>query len=657
MAKKPEPIVRLAVQTARQIAANSGNYMAFLNTAAHNFKYNFRDQLLIYAQKPDATACAQTDFWNTHGRWVNRGTTGIALLVDTSKGYRLRHVFDMSDTNSRQGRTIPVWQMKPEYESAVIEGLENSYGELGGKPDFAECLLETAKIIVEDNFGDYCADLLSVREDSFLEELDEDSVKVWFRGLLENSVGFMLLARCGIDPNEYFSGEDFTRIYDFNTLKTLAVLGAATSDIAEMPLREIATTVLDLYREEQKQNRTFAQRSETRYNDGRTKPERSVEHGTDLQNGERLPPAQPGRARSPQGRKIWDAAAQLPGESQARDLRRDAADRGTERPSGGNRPAGHRDGGAVDGADGGGAGRDGEPESVRSDEVGGPDEQLQGSGGGSGDEGAGVRLNEPLPTEEEQRQAIEEAEDEQSSAFVISQEDIDAVLLRHDTPGKFRIYEQFLKKESADKNALFLKDEYGTGGYSISASKKLDVWYESRGIKITAEPDIKIVLSWKKAAKRVSELLAADRYLSPAEMVKYPAYREQRALIAARTEISEEFRSIINDYKDYVKQLGAPDKTVDRWYLVSCAGAFSAGQKKMHARTSEGDFILPMMRDAMQTIIGENTHLTERCENVLAGLNGPLAAPMEPSYDELNPPPQPKKEYRFTLGDTVHLGT
>ena len=181
MAKKPEPIVRLAVQTARQIAANSGNYMAFLNTAAHNFKYNFRDQLLIYAQKPDATACAQTDFWNTHGRWVNRGTTGIALLVDTSKGYRLRHVFDMSDTNSRQGRTIPVWQMKPEYESAVIEGLENSYGELGGKPDFAECLLETAKIIVEDNFGDYCADLLSVREDSFLEELDEDSVKVWFK--------------------------------------------------------------------------------------------------------------------------------------------------------------------------------------------------------------------------------------------------------------------------------------------------------------------------------------------------------------------------------------------------------------------------------------------------------------------------------------------
>ena len=116
MAKKPEPIVRLAVQTAHQITANSGNYMAFLTTAAHNFKYNFRDQLLIFAQKPDATACAEIEFWNKYGRWVNRGTTGIALLVDTDRGYKLRHVFDMSDTNSREGRTIPIWQMKPQYE-------------------------------------------------------------------------------------------------------------------------------------------------------------------------------------------------------------------------------------------------------------------------------------------------------------------------------------------------------------------------------------------------------------------------------------------------------------------------------------------------------------------------------------------------------------
>ena len=149
--KKLDSIVELAAQKTREISANSGNYMAFLTTAAHNFKYDFRDQLLIYAQKPDATACAQIDFWNKHGRYVNRGTRGIALLVDTDRGYKLRYVFDMSDTNSRQGRTIPIWKMEPRYEDTVIEALENSYGEFPDRPGLAACLLETAKVIVEDN--------------------------------------------------------------------------------------------------------------------------------------------------------------------------------------------------------------------------------------------------------------------------------------------------------------------------------------------------------------------------------------------------------------------------------------------------------------------------------------------------------------------------
>ncbi len=657
MAKKPEPIVRLAAQTARQIFANSGNYMAFLTTAAHNFKYSFRDQLLIYAQKPDATACAQTDFWNRHGRWVNKGTTGIALLVDTDKGYKLRHVFDMSDTNSRAGRTVPVWQMRPQYEGAVVEALENSYGEFSDKADFAACLLETAKIIVEDNFGDYCADLCRVKEGSLLEELDDLNTEVWFKSLLENSVAYIMLTRCGIDPQEYFSGEDFARIYDFNTLKTLAILGAAASDIAEMPLREIASTVLPLYWEEEKQNRTFAGNPDRQYNDGRTKRERSVEHGADIQNRGRLSTAQPGRAGGPAGRKIWDAAAQFPRQSPARDLHGDAADRGTEQPSGGDRPAGHRDGGAADGANGAGTGRDRVPESVRSDEMGGPDEQYQGSGGGSSAGGDRVRqLTDPLPTEEEQKAAIQAAEDEQSSAFAISQENIDAVLIRYGTEGKFSIYEQFLKKEGDDENAAFLKKEYGIGGFSVYGSKKLDIWHEGKGIKITAAPEVVTVLTWKKAAKRIGELLAADRYLSPAEKAKYPEYRRQEDARIARSKISGEFYSIINDYKDYVTQLGAQDKTVDRWYLSSCADAFSAGEKKMNARTSEGDFILPMMREAMQTIIGENTHLTERCEAVLAQLSGPLAAPLEPTYDEMNPSPAPPKEYRLTMGATVYLG-
>ena len=300
MAKKLESIVQLAAEKAHEISANSGNYMAFLTTAAHNFKYNFRDQLLIYAQKPDATACAEIEFWNKYGRWVNRGTTGIALLVDTDQGYKLRHVFDMSDTNSREGRTIPIWQMKPQYEGPVAEALENSYGEFSDKSDFAECLLQTAKIIVEDNFGDYYTELCRVKAGSLLEELDDLNTEQWFKGLLENSVAYIMLTRCGIDPQEYFSGEDFAHVFDFNTPETLSILGGAVSDISEMPLREIASTVRNLYREEQEQNRTFAGDADRRYNGGRAKRERSVGHGADVQNRGRLSTAQPGsRNRKP----------------------------------------------------------------------------------------------------------------------------------------------------------------------------------------------------------------------------------------------------------------------------------------------------------------------------------------------------------------------
>ena len=569
MAKKPEPIVRLAVQTAHQITANSGNYMAFLTTAAHNFKYNFRDQLLIFAQKPDATACAEIKFWNKHGRWANRGTTGIALLVDTDRGYKLRHVFDMSDTNSRAGRTVPVWQMKPEYEGAVIEGLENSYGELTGKPDLAGCLLETAKVVVEDNFGDYYADLLSVREGSFLEELDEDSVKVWFKGLLENSVGFMLLARCSIDPHEYFDSEDFAHVFDFNTLKTLAILGAAASDIAEMPLREIASTVLPLYWEEEKQNRTFAGNPDRQYNDGRTKRERSVEHGADIQNRGRLSTAQPGRAGGTEGRKIWDAAAQFPRQSPARDLHRDAVDRGTERPSGEDRPGGHRDGGAVDGANGAGAGRDGGTESVRSDEVGGPDEQYPGSGGGSGAGGGRVRqLTDPLPTEEEQKATIQAAEDEQSSAFAISQEDIDAVLLHGSgiADGKFRVFEQFETAHSSTENVSFLKEEYkSTTYFSVTTDRKIRAWFDRGGVKISigdlSKPEAEVTLTWKKAAKRIGQLVEAGRYLSPAEKEKYQEYHRQESvpgpLAAAPEPEHDELNPPPAPPKEYRLTLGA----------------------------------------------------------------------------------------------------
>ena len=809
MAKKLDSIIELAAQKTREISASSENYMAFLTTAAHNFKYNFRDQLLIYAQKPDATACAQIDFWNKHGRYVNRGTRGIALLVDTDRGYKLRYVFDMSDTNSRLGRTIPIWKMEPQYEDTVIEALENSYGEFPDRSGLAACLLETAKVIVEDNLGDYYTELRGVKAGSLLEDLDDLSTETWFKGLVESSVAFIMLTRCGIDPMDYFSGEDFAHVYDFDTPETLSILGGAVSDIAEMPLREIASTVLSLYRAEQRENRTFDGNSDRQYHDGRTKQERSVKHGTDIPDGGRLPPAQPGSAGGPEGRKIWDAAAQLPSEPQERLLHGDAPQRQAERPSGEDRPAGHGDGGAADGADGAGAGRDGGAEGQRSDEVGGPDEQHPGSGGGSGADRAGLRGHisgpliageelpqapvdgtsgatglqnshhdfnartdipyyyedsektellrvsdalkdhrteiaaffeahegrkergdfikgffdntyvekilsngqragyrawddvldlwrgaylsrekedflrwpsvadtiygmilldqwldpeeRPLPSEAEQISLIEKAETEKKPVFTLPQAAIDYVLCGGSSVSrrKHRIFEQFQKNEGKQENIKFLRSAYGVGGHSDAIpGSGFFVDYDGKGIKLWrgthGEPDwVEVLLSWAKVEKRIGELIAAGRYLNRAEREQYASYQEQVAEQEARSKIHDDFYGIVCDYKAFVSESKIADKTPDRWYLVSCATAFLNGNKKMYARTGEGDFILPMMRDALRTIMEDAPQLADRCEAVLAELNGPLAAPLEPTYDELNPP---KKEYRLTLGVTVYLG-
>ena len=207
-----------------------------------------------------------------------------------------------------------------------------------------------------------------------------------------------------------------------------------------------------------------------------------------------------------------------------------------------------------------------------------------------------------------------------------------------------------------------MKNEYGIGGaYPAISGRNLDESHDAKGIKISrgriSRPDAELLLRWSKVEKRIGELIRADRYLSQAEKDNYPAYREQAEVRKERGEISEEFRSIVYDYNDFVTQLGEENKALNLYYLSSCWGAFSVGEKKMHARTAEGDFILPMMREAMNTIIADNTHLTTRCEAMLEALNSDVAKPLEPTFDELNPPPEPRKEYRYHLGDTVYIGT
>jgi len=663
MPSKYQIISELASQTARDITSKAERYTDFLVTAANNYKYSFKEQLLIHAQKPDATACAEIETWNRLGRWVNKGTRGIALLVDRDTPYKLRHVFDYSDTNSRAGRVVTLWQMRPQYEEAVKESLQDSFGEVEQTADFPHFLMEIAKNAVEDNFSDYLSNLQAVKGDSFLEELDDLNLEVWLKDTLRSSVAYMALVRAGYQPSLYFTRDDFSHIYDFNTVPVISVLGAATSDISEMVIREIAETVKGLEKEEKQSNRTFARGRSSEYHESRNnKTERSYEDGTDLYDAGRLPDPRPDRSGEPEDWEVWNAASDLPPRASGRDLHRDAAGRNAEQPLGGSGRPGQPDDGQADRAEEDAQRRDRADEVRRPDEVGSADELDPELGGGSGPERSDLRVS--LPSEEEQQELIAEAEAETTSAFVISQEDIDAVLTRgsgvHE--GKYRIYEQYLKQETHEANVAFLKDEYGVGGaYPAVPGRQLDENHDGKGIKISRgsimHPDAEVLLSWKKIEKRIGELIATDQYLSQAEKEHYPAYRAEAEARRGRSAISEEFRSIVYDYNDYVTQLGEEDKRLNLYYLSSCWGAFSVGDKKMYARTSDGDFILPMMREAMNTIIADNTHLTERCEAMLASLNSDLARPLEPSYDELNPPPEPEKEYRFSLGDTIYLGT
>ena len=663
MPSKYQIISELASQTARDITSKAERYTGFLVTAANNYKYSFKEQLLIHAQKPDATACAEIETWNRLGRWVNKGTRGIALLVDRDTPYKLRHVFDYSDTNSRAGRVVTLWQMRPQYEEAVKESLQDSFGEVEQTADFPHFLMEIAKNAVEDNFSDYLSNLQSVKGDSFLEELDDLNLEVWLKDTLRSSVAYMALVRAGYQPSLYFTRDDFSHIYDFNTVPVISVLGAATSDISEMVIREIAETVKGLEKEEKQSNRTFARDRSSEYHESRNnKTERSYEDGTDLYDAGRLPDPRPDRSGEPEDWEVWNAASDLPPRALGRNLHRDAVGRNTEQPLGGSGRPGQPDDGQADRADEDAQQRDRADEVRRPDEVGSADELDPELGGGSGPERSDLRVS--LPSEEEQQELIAEAEAETTSAFVIAQEDIDAVLTRgsgiHD--GKYRIYEQYLKRDTHEANIAFLKNEYGIGGaYPAVPGRQLDENHDGKGIKISRgsimHPDAEVLLSWKKIEKRIGELIATDQYLSQAEKEHYPAYRAEAEARRGRSAISEEFRSIVYDYNDYVTQLGEEDKRLNLYYLSSCWGAFSVGDKKMYARTSDGDFILPMMREAMNTIIADNTHLTERCEAMLTALGGDLSRPLEPSYDELNPPPEPEKEYRFSLGDTVYLGT
>lgn len=578
MAAKYQLITELYRRTGVAVAKNPQAWQGFLSSACRNYKCRFDEQLLIYAQRPDAVAVAKLETWNRQfKRWVNKDSKGIAVFDPKGRRNTLKYYFDVSDTHEGYygSRPVPIWQMDERYEQAVMERLSDRFGDVENT-DLASALMETAKNAVEDNLQDYFSQLKDCTKDSFLEELDDFNIEVVYRRLAANSVAFMLISRCGLDTNEFFDRDDFADIVNFNTPATINAIGVATSDIAEMALREISQSIRNVQMAEKDQNHTFAQRTQAQYDKGRQQPERSeYNEQNHLQQTGGLSYSRPNitdRARASAWQVRFDAQG-LSGEAQASDLSQSADIGQAERASARGRADSTPEVGAYDEAALSRAGRDRGTERESTDAVGRTDEQHPQPSGGSDTDRTDlqvsvakedeVRVN--LPTVDEQIEMIAKAEDEKASAFAISKEDIDSVLQKGSgvADGKYRIYRQFQKGVDRQKNIEFLKNEYGTGGgtHIFPDGFSGHSWHDSKGLAIDRNgtyTNHDLVLKWSQVEKRLREMIKDNRYLNPKEKDHYADYLE--SMSAPKYEIDTQRKIARQRFIDAHRDLPPADK-------------------------------------------------------------------------------------------------
>ena len=470
MARKFDLISQLYEDTSKEVMSPD-KWAAFLKTACYNYRLRFDEQLLLYAQKPEATAVLPIEQWNrTFGRWVNWGAKGIAVFESLNgNSQRLVHYFDISDTHASEiSRAVPIWSMKPEYTDEVIDTLESSFGYLDEKNSLADAIISASSNAVEDNIPDYVGDLLVTVNDTFLEELDEDIVKSMYRQLVSNSVAFMIMTRLGIDTEPYFNDDDFRDIVNFNTQEALNALGFATSDIAEMGLSEISKTVLALNR----QNRIIAENRQSEYTNSTINTERSFENGrTDIHNAGRLPASEPDSSGTAEGtaRTLRSDEKELPVAETQNSLLQSADEGNADRTPVGNRTDGDRDGGQNSQTDGSSGGRDREAESGRPDEVDTPDEQPQTIGSGDSQSGSDLRL-----------EYHDRSNEDKSIPFFGGDDKIKAVLLSapYLKATKTEIARYFENESDSEKRVEFIKSIFNNDATEITTPDGKQMGYK-----------------------------------------------------------------------------------------------------------------------------------------------------------------------------------
>ena len=459
MASKLQALSQMADHTATQITGSYQKWTAFLTTAARLYKYPYHEQLMIFAQRPDATACAEYDLWNDKmGRYVRRGSQGIAIIDATGDNPKLRYVFDISDTGGGEHSRRPaLWEYRQEHQQLIMERLGENY-DVPSAGEFAVQIECIAAQLADEYWNEHQRDILGIVDGSFLEEYDDFNIGVQFRTAATMSIAYAVMSRCGLNPDEYFAHEDFLSIFDWNTPAAVAALGTAVSQINQQVLRQIGITIQNYERE------NGAERSNT---DGK-QLDLSAQRGLSDPQPDlgRAEPAAPGQVRE-------DAPGISEGASSGDVQQSASVGEAVSAPSGD-----RRDGPEPDGVDDAGAdavsGRDGGAESQRSDEVDGADEHPQDPSGGNHPDRAGAQLTDAptqlslFPTEQQQIRHIAEAESVKPSAFAISQEEIDAELWRGTSygGGKLRVYALYQHSPDAKEAVKFIKEEYGWYGHS-----------------------------------------------------------------------------------------------------------------------------------------------------------------------------------------------
>lgn len=564
MANKLQQIKDLSFETSKEITSTPEKWLEFLNNASNNYKYSFQDQVLIYAQRPDATACADINTWNTKlHRWIQKGAKGIALITNDGTSNSLRHVFDISDTYDKFGRKVFIWRNNHKLDNEIIEDLENKFGTLEIKEDLAQAIFSTASNLVEDNIQDYLKEIQDIKYDNFLEDLTDSDIQISFKNLITNSVTYMMLKRCDIDPAKYYDRNNFSDISNFNSIETISRIGSATSDIAEVGLREIESTIINLQISAKNKIYTFDKNKNQNYNKVSNEEKEKINNKEEFKNGDNL--SQRGRlydtrSNNREGAKsdfdqVWQRQIEVYQGEQERSLHRTNDETNTITTLEGD----SRDSSKESITDSQGTSREEsdrrELETNRFNEMDRSNEQLQESSRRDSLQRDNIQLNQQInlfdnnKTEDEQKEVIDYletikpiqdedldnvpepetttiAEVENTPAIFnannqlsISQEEIDNIVREGGNieESKFRIYEHLTNPFNGEKGSEYLKREYGIGGYTNG-----DRWvnFDSKGIEIR-EGDNSILLNWNKVASMVNQMIKNDTYFTPEEALGY----------------------------------------------------------------------------------------------------------------------------------------